>query len=116
MSENKQVGVIERIEDIKVFSEKFKALNFVLNTGGEYPQSVQFQVSQDKADNFTQYNKVGDNVEVLFNLRGRNWTNPQGEVKTFNTLEVWRVNKIDSDIPKAIQQTEPLDDSEILPF
>lgn len=113
MSELKQVGVIERVEDIKVFSEKFKALKFTINTGGEYPQIVEFQISQDKAESFGQYNKVGDNVEVLFNLRGRNWTNPSGEVKTFNTLEVWRVNKVDGNIPEEIKQTEGDDD---LPF
>ena len=114
MSELKQVGVIERIEEVKVFSDKFKALKFTINTGGEYPQVVEFQASQDKADNFNQFNKVGDNVEVLFNLRGRNWTNPSGEIKTFNTLEVWRVNKVDSAIPEAIQQTAEVEDD--LPF
>ena len=114
MSDLKQVGVIERIEEVKVFSEKFKALKFTINTGGEYPQVVEFQASQDKADSFTEFNKVGDNVEVLFNLRGRNWTNPSGEVKTFNTLEVWRVNKVDSAIPEAIKQTAEVEDD--LPF
>ena len=34
---------------------------------------------------------VGDQVEVFFNLRGREWTNPQNEVKVFNTLDAWKI-------------------------
>jgi len=119
MSELKQVGIIERIEDIKVFSDKFKALKFTINTGGEYPQIVEFQISQDKADNFGQYNNVGDNVEVLFNLRGRNWTDPKTNViKTFNTLEVWRVNKVDATRTNegSIKETIEDESDNSLPF
>ncbi|HEX2900697.1 MAG TPA: DUF3127 domain-containing protein, partial [Bacteroidia bacterium] len=39
---------------------------------------------------------VGEKIEVTFNLRGREWTNPQGEKKYFNTLEAWRVQKIEA--------------------
>ena len=60
-----------------------------------YPQYVTFQMIQDRVsliDNFA----VGDKIEVTFNLRGREWTTPQGEKKYFNTLEAWRVSKIES--------------------
>jgi hypothetical protein len=33
--------------------------------------------------------KVGDVVEAAYNLRGREWTDPKGVVKYFNTLEIW---------------------------
>ena len=35
-----------------------------------------------------------DQIEVSFNIRGREWTSPQGEVKYFNTLEAWRIEKM----------------------
>jgi hypothetical protein len=35
--------------------------------------------------------KVGDEVEVGINLRGREWTSPQGEVKYFNTIQGWKI-------------------------
>jgi hypothetical protein len=35
-----------------------------------------------------------EQVEVSFNLRGREWTSPQGEVKYFNTLEAWRIERV----------------------
>ena len=36
---------------------------------------------------------VEDQVEVSFNLRGREWTSPDGVVKYFNTLDAWRIEK-----------------------
>jgi len=35
--------------------------------------------------------EVGQDVEVFFDLRGREWTNPQGEVKYFNSLQAWKL-------------------------
>jgi hypothetical protein len=52
-----------------------------------------FQATQDKCsllDNVQQSSQV----EVSFNLRGREWTSPAGEVKYFNTLEAWRIEKV----------------------
>ena len=40
---------------------------------------------------------VDDRVDISYNLRGREWTNPQGEVKVFNSIEAWKVFKIDAD-------------------
>ena len=31
----------------------------------------------------------GDEIEVEFNLRGREWTSPSGDVRFFNSLDVW---------------------------
>jgi len=113
MSELKQVGIIERIGDVKVFSEKFKALEFTLTIEGDYPQSVKFQVSQDRAEKFNEFNKVGDSVEVLFNLRGRNWTNKEGVEVTFNTLDAWRVNQTGEVKPTGAELTAETED---MPF
>ena len=43
----------------------------------------------------------GETVEVSFNLRGREWTSPQGEVKYFNTLDAWRVEKMGQGMPQG---------------
>jgi hypothetical protein len=39
---------------------------------------------------------------VSINLRGREWTNPQDEVKVFNTLQCW---KVVSDVPDQQEET-----------
>jgi hypothetical protein len=75
-------------------SDKFKKREFVGTVEGSYPQDIQFQLSQDKCnllDNF----QVGEEIEIEYNLRGREWTNPQGETKYFNTLEVWKVGRVE---------------------
>ena len=39
--------------------------------------------------------KVGENVKISINLRGREWENPQGEIKYFNSIHGWRIEKED---------------------
>ena len=72
-------------------SEKFKKREFVITeNSSQYPQFIQFQLTQDRCSLLDSY-KVGDELKVFFNLRGREWKNPQGEVKYFNSLEAWRL-------------------------
>ena len=114
---NQLTGSIKVINETVQISEKFKKREFVVTTNDEmYPQDIMFQAVQDKCSLLDAYNE-GDTVEVSFNLRGREWTNPQGEVKYFNTLDVWRVEKTDGNVtkadPKQAEATEVEDD---LPF
>ena len=55
-----------------------------------YTELITFQFVQDKCDLLNE-KKEGDAVKILFNLKGRKWTNPQGEVKYFNSLQAWRI-------------------------
>ena len=115
---------IKRIGKIETFGDKgFKVIKFVVETSEEqYPQTLELQCTQEKADNLVKFNKVGDVVDCSINLRGREWTNPQGEVKTFNTIEAWKVFKAEvSEIDVPAFQEVPaseigLDDSQDLPF
>ncbi|NDB35076.1 MAG: DUF3127 domain-containing protein [Flavobacteriia bacterium] len=75
-------------------SEKFSKREFVVtdNSNGNYPQDILFQSTQDKCallDNF----KINDSVDVSFNIRGREWKSPQGELKYFTSLEAWRIDR-----------------------
>ncbi len=89
-------GIIKVKNDERVVSEKFKKRDFVLtDNSSQYPQHVLFQLAQDKTSLIDQYN-VGDEIKVHFNLRGREWTDPKGEVKYFNTLDAWRIEGISS--------------------
>ncbi len=89
-------------------SDKFSKRDFVVQTDEMYPQSIQMQLSQDKC-NLLDGIHVNDVIEVDFNLRGREWTNPQGEVKYFNTLDAWRITPIQQNQTPQSQptQTEP---------
>lgn len=86
-------GSVKLVKDTQVVSEKFKKREFVLtDDSSQYPQYISFQLSQDNVEKLDGV-KVGDRITVKFNLRGREWTSPQGEVKYFNTLDVWFVQK-----------------------
>ena len=39
---------------------------------------------------------VGEAVKIGINLRGREWVNPQGETKYFNSVQGWRIEGIAS--------------------
>ena len=102
----KLTGEIKVVNETVQVSDSFTKREFVISdTSSMYPQDILFQSVQDKCSMLDGY-KVGDNVEVSFNLRGREWTSPQGEVKYFNTLDAWRIEKVGQDAP----QGQPLTD------
>jgi hypothetical protein len=87
----KLTGVAKVISPTVQVSEKFKKRDLVItDTSSTYPQDILFQLTQDKVDILDAFME-GQTLEVSFNLRGREWTSPQGEVKYFNTLEAWRI-------------------------
>lgn len=90
-------GSIKVINDAIQVSEKFMKREFVLTDNSSmYPQDIIFQCVQDKCAMMDAFN-VGDHVEVSFNLRGREWISPQNEVRYFNSLDAWRIEKIAGD-------------------
>jgi hypothetical protein len=111
-------GIVKLVKDEQVISEKFKKREFVLtDNSSQYPQDIMLQLTQDHCDKINGVN-VGDTITVKFNLRGREWINPQGEAKYFNTLDCWYVQK-GSATPQAepapnLPESGPEDDG--LPF
>jgi single-strand DNA-binding protein len=97
MEKLEQEGTIEKIFDTIKFDSGFQKREFIVNTGGDYPQQIKFEVVKDKCETLTQYNKVGDFVNVSFNLRGKEYTNPAGKVMYFTTLAAWKVQKVEAD-------------------
>lgn len=115
MSAFKMKGVIKVIKPTQQVSEKFSKREFVVTdlSEAQYPQDILFELKQDKTsllDNFMQ----GQEVEVSFNLRGREWESPQGEVKYFNTLNAFKIDAIGA-APVAINIVSNSDDED-LPF
>ena len=88
----KMTGVVEVIFDTEHVSDKFQKRTFVVNDMQEkYPQKISFQCVQDKVSLLDNVGE-GQEVEVAFNVRGREWKSPQGDLKYFNTLEAWRID------------------------
>jgi single-strand DNA-binding protein len=83
-------GTLHEIYDEQQVSEKFRKREFVLEVqDGQYPEHIKFQMVQDKTAIIDPF-KVGDQVKVTFNLRGRGF-NKNGQMLYFTNLEAWRV-------------------------
>lgn len=96
-------GKVKVVGTTLQISEKFSKREFVVTDDTNmYPQDIMFQLTQDKC-NLIDSLTIGDEVEVSFNLNGREWVNPKGESKFFNTLDVWKISKIGSNAVKNAQ-------------
>lgn len=99
-------GKIKMIDQTKeVGSAGFKKRDVVVTTDEQYPQHILVQFVQDKCDLLNTF-QVGEPVKIDINLRGREWTNPQGETVYFNTIQGWRIAKLQAETPSA--QTPPM--------
>jgi len=96
-------GKIKMIDTTKEVGTTFKKRDVVVTTDEQYPQHILVQFVQDKCDLLNGYN-IGDNVKIDINLRGREWVNPQGESVYFNTVQGWRIGKLDT----SKQSPEPI--------
>ncbi len=85
-------GKLHTIFETKQVSEKFSKREFVvtMSDNPKYPQVVLFQLTGDRCTQLDGLS-VGDEVRIEFSLRGREWKNPQGELKYFNSLDVWKI-------------------------
>ena len=85
-------GNIKKILPTVEISDRFRKREFIVeySKNPEYPQVIQFEMVQDRCELLDQFNE-GQQVEIFFDLRGREWTSPQGEIKYFNTLQAWKI-------------------------
>ena len=91
MSDLKITGALTAIFDTQQVSEKFSKREFVIKTNDKYPETIMFQLANNRVDLIDPYAE-GQEIEVSFNLRGREWFNPnKGVNQYFNTLEAWKI-------------------------
>ena len=96
-------GKIKKVEETKTYGSKgFKKRELVVTTNEQYPQDILLEFIQDKCDILDKY-KVGQDVKVSVNIRGREWINTEGVAKYFNTIQGWRIESVESDVPSTEQ-------------
>ena len=107
-------GIITDVFPIQSFAKSQKR-EFVLEIAGEYPQKVKFETWKD----FEKLDNLKDKpVEITFELRGREWTNPKGEKVYFSSLNAITIRDLTAfakteDEPRGKKQEVRNDD---LPF
>lgn len=102
-------GRITKIEETKTYGNNgFRKREVVVTTEEQYPQPILVEFIQDKCDLLNNY-KEGQQVKIGINLRGREWTSPQGEVKYFNSIQGWRIESLQAAAPQAGNTPPPAD-------
>ena len=108
------IGKIKRITEVEERGT-FRFRKLIVET-----QESEAKYNQTICVDFVQNNcglldawKVGDYVQVLFNLRGREWTNPKGEFLQFTTLNGWKLENYKEEVSTKDQAPDREDD---LPF
>lgn len=108
---NTITGRIAVLKPTQVVSDKFSKREFVIETSEQYPQLIPLEFQQDKCGILDGY-KIGQEVEVGYNLRGRKWISPQGEEKYFLTLQAWSIKLAQGQsIPQPTQAQQAINEA-----
>jgi len=102
-------GKIKMIDETKTYGNNgFRKREMVITTEEQYPQDILVEFVQDKTDLLNSYSE-GQNVKISINIRGREWVNPQGEKKYFNSIVGWRVDNVDQSVSQDMPPMPPVD-------
>lgn len=108
-------GKLKKKTEVKEYgSNGFRKRELVITTDEQYPQDIQIELHQDNCDLATLLKK-DQTIEVSINVRGREWINPEGEAKYFNSLVGWKIEAIQDQEP-APKEAMPEDEPDDLPF
>ena len=110
------IGKIKVIGEVQTFGANgFTKRELVVETDEQYPQTIMIEFVKDKCDLLNNF-AVGQDVEVSINLRGREWINPEGVAKYFNSIQGWRIGGVSQSVPTSppVAQTQSVRDD--LPF
>lgn len=112
-------GKIIVLGDLVQVTDTFKKREVVINTGGEYPQTIPVEFVQDKVDSLRGFS-VGDQVSISYDLRGREWNN-----KYFVNVIGWKIDNLEGrqdihdrgDIKETVDNAHGLSDpQDDMPF
>lgn len=105
-------GKVKMIGETQTFgSNGFRKREIVVTTDEQYPQHIMVEFIQDKCDLLNNF-QVGQDVKISINLRGREWVNPQGETKYFNSIQGWRIESLQPATPAGAVPPPPIPPTE----
>lgn len=99
------VAKVHLVSEENQVSASYKKRELVVKTDEQYPQFINIEFAQDKCDLLNGLS-IGQEVKVSINLGGREWVNPEGVSKYFNSIKGWRIEKL-SDAPTQTSQPVP---------
>lgn len=91
-------GRVFSVGNTETVNEKFKKRELILEyaENPEYVEYIKFEATQNKVDLLNPI-RVGDEIEVSFNLRGRAWKDRFGKQHYTNNLVIWKIAKLNGE-------------------
>ncbi len=108
-------GKIKWVDEVKTYgSNGFRKREIVITTQEQYPQNIIIEFVQDKCELLDSY-QIGQDVRIGINLRGREWVNPEGQTKYFNSIQGWRIDQLDqgAENDESIPPQKPFETTEL---
>lgn len=105
-------GKVHEVNPVQQVTDSLKKQELIIEyiENPQYPEYLKFEAVNDRCDLIAAL-KVGQDVEVFFNLRGRPWTDKAGKKSYFNSMQLWKVNVLGTS-----NSAPTADDGENLPF
>jgi hypothetical protein len=80
-----KVGLEEQV------TSSYNKRELVIKTDEQYSQTISIEFGQGKCNEYLDKLVIGQDVTIGINLGGREWVNPQGGTKYFNSIKGWSV-------------------------
>ncbi|MEO6850985.1 MAG: DUF3127 domain-containing protein [Mucilaginibacter sp.] len=86
-------GKVHEVSPTAQVTESLKKRELIVEyiENPQYPEYLKFEAIQDRC-NLLDNIRVGDDVEIFFNLKGRPWTDKAGKKSYFNSMQLWKIN------------------------
>ncbi len=102
-------GKIKMIDEVKTYGNNgFRKREIVVTTEEQYPQHILVEFIQDRCELLDAF-QVGQQVKISINLKGREWVNPQGETRYFNSIQGWRIENVQEEAPQEMPPVPPVE-------
>lgn len=106
-------GKIKMIGNTQTFgSNGFQKREVVVTTEEQYPQHILIEFVQDKCALLDQF-RLGETISIGINLRGREWVNPEGETKYFNSIQGWKIHTVAQVAQASAEPFKSVDPSKV---
>ena len=101
---------IENIENKE--GKKWTKQTFLIQTPAEYNNQICFQLFGEEKIKLLNNHKIGDHVEVFFNISSREYNN-----RYYHNIDAWRITHInDENLKNDEQKSEKETTEDSLPF
>jgi len=89
-----------------VITNTFIKREFIVATDEQYPQLIKFELHNDKVSLISGI-FPGDTISISFNIRGREWINPEEKSIYFSSFVVWKIKKIENGYQVPTNENSP---------